>query len=112
MDSRSLSRELSLITLGTIKDNQSFHSFDLKDNLEKTLETAIESITNHCKIELDNFKYEVPTFLISGEIPENIVEGSIKKSLLFTRSVLLNKFFLPNNLIFPKSRIIFENYFN
>ena len=64
------------------------------------------------KIEFDNFKYEVPTFLIKEEIPENIIEGSIKKSLFFTRSILLNKFFIPNNLIFPKSRVIFENYFN
>ena len=64
------------------------------------------------KIELDNFKYEVPIFLIKGEIPENIKEGTIKKSLLFTRNIFMNKFFLPNNLIFPKSRIIFENYFN
>ncbi len=64
------------------------------------------------KIELDNFRYEVPTFLIKGEIPDDIAEQSIKKSLFFTRSILLNKFFLPNNLIFPKSRIIFENYFN
>jgi hypothetical protein len=23
-----------------------------------------------------------------------------------------NKFFIPNNLLFPKSRIILENYFN
>ena len=51
-------------------------------------------------------------FLIKGEIPENTKEKTIKKSLLFTRSILMNKFFLPNNLIFPKSRIIFENYFN
>ncbi len=64
------------------------------------------------KIEFDNFKYEVPIFLIKGEIPENIKEGTIKKSLLFTRNIFMNKFFLPNNLIFPKSRIIFENYFN
>ena len=78
----------------------------------KTFGYLTNKVDYYKKIELDNFKYEVPTFLISGEIPENIVEGSIKKSLLFTRSVLLNKFFLPNNLIFPKSRIIFENYFN
>ena len=63
-------------------------------------------------IELDNFKYEVPVFLIKGEVPENIIEDTIKKSLLFTRNILMNKFFLPNNLIFPKTRIIFENYFN
>ena len=35
--------------------------------------------------------------------------GLIKKALFFTRSIMLNKFFLPNNLNFPKSRIILEN---
>ena len=63
------------------------------------------------KIELDNFKYEVPIFLIKGEVPKNTKEGTIKV-FAFTRSILMNKFFLPNNLIFPKTRIIFENYFN
>ena len=63
-------------------------------------------------IKLDNFKYEVPVFLIKESIPDEISENIFKKSLFFTRSLILNKFFLPNNLIFPKSRIIFENYFN
>ena len=33
-------------------------------------------------------------------------------ALSFTRNLLVNKFFIPNNLMFPKSRIILENYFN
>ena len=36
----------------------------------------------------------------------------IKTALGFTRNILTNKFFLPNNLLLPKSRIILENYFN
>jgi len=32
--------------------------------------------------------------------------------LYFTRQVMQNKFFIPNNLLFPKSRVVFENYFN
>ncbi len=64
------------------------------------------------KIEIDNFKYEAPVFLINKKMPENISENLIKRSLLFTRSILQNKFFIPNNLPIPKSRIIFENYFN
>jgi len=64
------------------------------------------------KVNIDGYNYEVPFFLISQKIPEQITKFIIKKSLIFTRSILLNKFFLPNNLIFPKSRIILENYFN
>ena len=64
------------------------------------------------KVKIDEYHYEVPTFLIQGIIPKEINNNLIKKSLIFTRSVLLNKFFIPNNLIFPKSRIVLENYFN
>ena len=64
------------------------------------------------KIKIDEYNYEVPIFLIKQEIPENITKILIKKSLTFTRNIFLNKFFIPNNLIFPKSRIILENYFN
>jgi len=64
------------------------------------------------KIKIDEYNYEVPNFLIEQKIPNEITKLLIKKSLIFTRNVLLNKFFIPNNLIFPKSRTILENYFN
>jgi len=64
------------------------------------------------KIKIDEYNYEVPNFLIKQKIPNEIKKLLIKKSLVFTRNVLLNKFFIPNNLTFPKSRVILENYFN
>ncbi len=64
------------------------------------------------RIKIDEYNYEVPNFLIRKKIPNEITKLLIKKSLIFTRSVLLNKFFIPNNLSFPKSRVILENYFN
>ena len=64
------------------------------------------------KIKIDGFVYEIPDFLISKKTPEVLSKILIKKSLYFTRSVIMNKFFIPNNLNFPKSRIILENYFN
>ena len=64
------------------------------------------------KINIDGYNYEIPNFLISEKIPNEITKLQIKKSLIFTRNILLNKFFIPNNLSFPKSRIILENYFN
>tara|TARA_X000000368_G_scaffold369075_1_gene317408 strand:- start:144 stop:824 length:681 start_codon:yes stop_codon:yes gene_type:complete len=63
-------------------------------------------------INIDGYNYEIPNFLISEKIPNEITKLQIKKSLIFTRNILLNKFFIPNNLSFPKSRIILENYFN
>ena len=64
------------------------------------------------KIKIDNFNYEIPEFLINKSIPKNIDNFLIKKSLNFTRSIIQNRFFLPNNLPFPKSRVFLENYFS
>ena len=64
------------------------------------------------KIKIDDYIYEIPNYLIQKKIPKNLDNLIIRKSLHFTRQVMQNKFFIPNNLIFPKSRIILENYFN
>ncbi len=64
------------------------------------------------KIKIDNFTYEVPEYLISKKPPEKISNFLIKKSLYFTRNIIQNRFYIPNNLPFPKSRVILENYFN
>ena len=64
------------------------------------------------KINIDGYTYEVPNYLMQKKIPEEITNILIKKSLYFTRNIIINKFFLPNNLIFPRSRVILENYFN
>ena len=65
-----------------------------------------------CKLKIDGYLYEVPSYLISKKIPNNFTDILIRKSLYFTRQVFLNKFFIPNNLLFPKSRVLLENYFN
>ena len=63
------------------------------------------------KIKIDNFIYDVPEFLITKKIPDKISKNLIKKSLYFTRNIIQNRFFLPNRLSFPHSRILLENYF-
>ena len=70
------------------------------------------NINDFNKIKIDNYIYEVPNFLILNKIPNTFSNILIKKSLNFTRYVMQNKFFVPNNIIFPKSRLILENYFN
>ena len=61
-------------------------------------------------IKIDDIKYMVPVFLINQESVEKN-NKLLNKALNFTRSILLNKFFLPNNIIFPRSRVQLENYF-
>jgi DNA repair protein RecO (recombination protein O) len=64
------------------------------------------------KIKIDGYVYDIPTYLISKKIPKNFSKSLIRKSLYFTRNIILNRFFIPNNLSFPKSRVILENYYN
>ena len=70
------------------------------------------NINDFNKMKIDSYVYEVPNFLILKKIPDKFTNILIKKSLIFTRNVMQNKFFMPNNIIFPKSRVILENYFN
>ena len=80
-------------------------------NLEQY--SSKESTSNDIsKIKIDGYIYEVPIFLIFKKIPVKFNNTLIRKSLYFTRNVLQNKFFIPNNLLFPKSRVVLENYFN
>ena len=72
----------------------------------------ISSEKDFLKIKIDGYIYEIPNYLIQKKIPTDFKNLLIRKSLYFTRQVMLNKFFIPNNLIFPKSRVILENYFN
>ena len=64
------------------------------------------------KIKIDGYIYEIPNYLIFKKIPLEFNNTLIRKSLYFTRNVLQNKFFIPNNLLFPKSRVVLENYYN
>ena len=64
------------------------------------------------KVKIDTLLYEIPVYLISNKPPEKISKYLISKSLYFTRNLIQSRFFIPNNLPFPKSRILLESYFN
>ena len=55
----------------------------------------------YCEIKIDDTNYKIPNYLITNQIPKLIDKDLIRNSLFFTRSILLNKFFMQNNLIFP-----------
>ena len=80
-------------------------------NLEQ-YSTTKNIMNDILKIKIDGYIYEVPNYLILKKIPSEFTNILIRKSLYFTRNVLQNKFFIPNNLLFPKSRVVLENYFN
>ena len=54
----------------------------------------------------------MPIFLLTEKNNDIVDNKSLSIALSFTRNLLSNKFFIPNNLTFPKARILLENYFN
>ena len=106
MHNRSLSRELSLISLGLIKDKD-----DLKLNkfqIEEIFESALDSLINHCREELDNCESELESAsqkLLDSELQEGFdssyanVRDELKKSLTKLETVMNT---LSVTLDFPK----------
>jgi len=62
---------------------------------------------NIVKVKFDNKIYEIPVFIIKNEY-DNIDNKNIQKGLIFSRTLMENKFFIPNNLRFPYSRRLLE----
>ncbi len=56
-NNKSLSRELSLISLGLIKEDLDFKLS--KYQIEQIVESALDSLINHCREELDNCESEL-----------------------------------------------------
>ena len=105
-NNRSLSRELSLISLSLIKDKG-----DLKLNklqIEEIVESALESLINHCRDELDNCELELENAsqsILESELQEGVdssfenVRNELKKSLKKIESIMNT---LSITLDFPK----------
>ena len=100
---RSLSRELSLISLGLIKDQGDFKLS--KFQIEDIFESGLESLINHCRDELDNCETELENAsqkILDSELQEGIDSSfsnereDLKKALkkieevMNTLSVILN----------------------
>ena len=106
MHNRSLSRELSLISLGLIKDkgDSKLNNFQI----EEVFESALDSLINHCREELDNCESELENAsqkILDSELQEGVaspysnVRDELKKSLIKIESVMNT---LSVTLDFPK----------
>ena len=87
-NNKSLSRELSLISLGLIKDNGNFKLN--KFQIEEILDSALDSLISHCRDELDNCESELENAsqkILDSELHEGVnsslsnVRDDLKKSL-------------------------------
>ena len=106
MHNRSLSRELSLISLGLIKDKGDFKLN--KFQIEEIFESALDSLINHCREELDNCESELENAsqkILDSELQEGVdssfsnVRDELKKSLAKIETVMNT---LSVTLDFPK----------
>ena len=108
---RSISRELSLISLGIIKDKGDF-KLD-KFQIEDIFESALDSLINHCRDELDSCEANLENAsqnILDSELQEGAtsflnVRDELKKSL-HKIEIVMNT--LSITLDFPKL-IIFSN---
>jgi len=106
MHNRSLSRELSLISLGLIKDKGDFKLN--KSQIEEIVESALDSLINHCRDELDNCESDLENAsqkILESELQEGIdssfsnVREELKKSIKKIETVMNT---LSVTLDFPK----------
>ena len=113
MDNRSLSRELSLISLGLINDNIDQQNFNVDSiNLESIFDSGIELMINHCREELaeceNNLEKTYNKILDSelSEIKNSLFENSrneIKETVSHIEIVMNT---LSDILDFPKLILI------
>ena len=105
-NNKSLSRELSLISLGLIKDKGDFKLN--KVQIEEIFDSALDSLINHCRDELDNCESELENAsqkILESELHEGIdssfsnVRDELKKSLKKIETVMNT---LSVTLDFPK----------
>ena len=87
---KSLSREISLISLGLIKDKGEFKYN--KFQIEEVVESALDSLINHCRDELDNCESDLEN--ASQKILDSELKDGLDSSLSDVREQLkqsLNK---------------------
>ena len=103
---RSIARELSLISLGLIKDKGNFKLN--KSQIEEIFESALDSLINHCRNELDSCESELESAsqkILDSELQEGInssfsnVRDDLKKSLIKIETIMNT---LSVTLDFPK----------
>jgi len=105
-NNKSLSRELSLISLGLIKDKGDFKLN--KSQIEEIVESALDSLINHCRDELDNCEADLENAsqkILESELQEGIdsslsnIREELKKSIKKIETVMNT---LSITLDFPK----------
>ena len=106
MHNKSLSRELSLISLGLIKDKGDFKLN--KFQIDEIFEAALDSLINHCRDELDNCESELESAsqnILDSELQEGVdssfsnIRDHLKKSLIKIETIMNT---LSVTLDFPK----------
>ena len=106
MFNRSISRELSLLSLGLINDNESTNLTDFE--IEEIIDSAMDCLTNYCKSELDECEKSLEVAsqnLLESELCDidnsflEKIREELKSSLVNLEVVINN---LSHSLEYPK----------
>ena len=65
-------------------------------------------IKKKLNIKIDNIEYKIPNFLINKNFT-GVNSNDVLDGLNFSRNLLNNKFFYPNNIRLPYSRILLKD---
>ena len=80
--------------------------FEIKFPNYKVSEGSVKKI-----IELNGKHFKIPKLILDDNAKNNS-NNDIKEALMFNKNILIENFILPNQLRFPVSRNILEDYYN
>jgi len=81
--------------------------FGFDFEIKKISNSDLKKIYN---LKIDNVDYKIPAFLLLKKF-DAISSEDLYHGLNFCRTLMENKFFIPNNIKFPQSRRLLENKF-
>ena len=82
---------------------------------ELGFDVNIDSIKNinskKSTVEINNKSFKIPTLFINNNL-NKIKKNEVKEALIFNKNIIMENFIIPNQLRFPVSRNILENYYS
>ena len=80
--------------------------FEIKLPNDKVSEGSVKK-----SIELNGKHFEIPKLILDDNAKNNS-NNDIKEALMFNKNIFIENFILPNQLRFPISRSMLEDYYN
>ena len=80
-------------------------------SLIKQLGFEANFFKNNNKININGRYFQIPNFFLNNKSEDLNSKNNIKEALIFNKNLLMENFFIPNNIKFPLFRNILINYY-